>query len=555
MHNALAVKEIPEEALPQIPIPSVDEDDGVNKSLEKLLREVDYHFLNNLYVPSVNAIKFINFIKLVNGSKGEENKSPVIHMHMIDQAIANSDNLFVSFRGSAKTTALHEYVYLYIAVYGEFFDFGVVDVAMYISDTMENGVKNMRNNLEFRYNNSEFLKKYIPYTRFTDSRWEFKNIDGKSFCIRGFGANTGVRGFKEYGKRPTFCGFDDLMSDKNAESPTIIKDIRNIIYKAARQAMHPRKRKIIWTGTPFNKKDPLYKAAGSPSWHTSVYPICEKFPCSREEFRGAWEDRFNYDFVKNEYETLLDNGEIGAFNQELMLRISSEENRIVQDGDIRWFSRAALIRNLSNFNVYIVTDFAVSEKESADFSTIGVFAYNHIGQWFLIDGICKRQTMDKNINDLFQLCQMYSPKSVGVEVTGQQGGFISWIQREMVERNIFFNLASDSNGGSAGIRYTSNKFHRFSATAVPWFKLGLIYLPEEYKSDPLVREMVDELSSATTEGFKSEHDDACDLITMLTVMNAWKPSVSQTQSYNPDIGWGYGKDEEETHGGIESYLV
>jgi predicted phage terminase large subunit-like protein len=259
--------------------------------------------------------------------------------------------------------------------------------------------------------------------------------------------------------------------------------------------------------------------------------------------------------VKNEYETLLDNGEIGAFNQELMLRISSEENRIVQDGDIRWFSRAALIRNLSNFNVYIVTDFAVSEKESADFSTIGVFAYNHIGQWFLIDGICKRQTMDKNINDLFQLCQMYSPKSVGVEVTGQQGGFISWIQREMVERNIFFNLASDSNGGSAGIRYTSNKFHRFSATAVPWFKLGLIYLPEEYKKDPLVREMVDELSSATTEGFKSEHDDACDLITMLTVMNAWKPSPSQTQSYNPDIGWVLGNDEEETGGGLESYLV
>ncbi|QGH72756.1 MAG: DNA maturase B [Podoviridae sp. ctLUJ1] len=555
MHNALATKELPKEETASVMPVGINDDDGVNRSLEKLLMEVNYHFLNNLYVPSVNAIKFINFIKLVNGAKGEENKSPVIHMHMLDQAIAHSNNLFVSFRGSAKTTALHEYVYLYIAVYGEFFDFGVVDVAMYISDTMENGVKNMRNNLEYRYNNSEFLQKYVPYTRFTDSRWEFKNIDGKRFCIRGFGANTGVRGFKEYGKRPTFCGFDDLMSDKNAESPTIIKDMRNIIYKAARQAMHPKKRKIIWTGTPFNKKDPLYKAAGSPSWHTSVYPICERFPCSREDFRGAWEDRFNYDFVKNEYDTLLDNGEISAFNQELMLRISSEENRIVQDGDIRWFSRTSLIRNLPNFNVYIVTDFAVSEKESADFSTIGVFAYNHIGQWFLIDGICKRQTMDKNIDDLFKLCQIYSPKSVGVEVTGQQGGFISWIQREMMERNIFFNLASDGNGGTAGIRYTSNKFHRFAATAVPWFKLGLIHLPEEYKTDPLVRELIDELSSATTEGFKSEHDDACDLITMLTVMNAWKPSPSQTQNYNPDIGWGYNEGEDEVGGGLESYLV
>ncbi|MGL4616508.1 MAG: hypothetical protein ACRCVV_21975 [Shewanella sp.] len=530
-------------------------DTDVNLSLEKLLKEVNYAYLNTQYVPSVNAIKFINFIKLVNGSKGEENKSPVIHMHMLDQAISNSDNLFVSFRGSAKTTALHEYVYLYIAVYGDFFDFGTVDVAMYISDTMDNGVKNMRNNLEFRYTNSEFLQKYIPYTRFTDSRWEFRNLNGKSFCIRGFGANTGVRGFKEYGKRPTLCGFDDLMSDKNAESPTIIKDIRNILYKAARQAMHPRKRKIIWTGTPFNKKDPLYKAAGSKSWNTSVYPICEKFPCAREEFRGAWEDRFGYDFVKNEYETLLENGEIGAFNQELMLRISSEENRIVQDTDIRWYSRNSLIANISNFNIYIVTDFAVTAKESADFSTIGVFAYNHLGQWFLIDGICRRQSMDKNLDDLFRLSQMYSPLSVGVEVTGQQEGFISWIQKEMMQKNIFFNLASDSNSGRAGIRYSSNKFSRFAATVVPWFKLGLIHLPTEYRDEPLVKELMDEITSATTEGFKSEHDDACDLLTMLTVMNAWKPSPSRTESFSADTGWGRDLEVDDEESGINSYLV
>ena len=89
------------------------------------------------------------------------------------------------------------------------------------------------------------------------------NIEGQKTTFKGFAAQTGVRGFKKYGKRPTIALLDDLLSDKNANSDTIIADIENIIYKAVRQAMHPTKRKLIWIGTPFNKKDPLYKAVSS----------------------------------------------------------------------------------------------------------------------------------------------------------------------------------------------------------------------------------------------------------------------------------------------------
>ena len=56
------------------------------------------------------------------------------------------------------------------------------------------------------------------------------------------------------------------------------------------------------------------------------------------------------------------------------------------------------------------------------------------GQKFWLDGICKRQGMDKNIDDLFVFAQKYKPLSVGIEVTGQQEGFIPWIKSEMVDR-------------------------------------------------------------------------------------------------------------------------
>lgn len=494
------------------------------KTLEDFILEVDYAFLNKGYKPTQQAIEFITFIKLVNGAQGEENKTPVIHMDMLDNAALNDECLFVSFRGSAKTTALHEYMYLYLATYGEFFDFGEVQVAMYISDTIDNGVKSMRKNLEFRWTNSEFLQEMVPKANFTDVRWEFENVDGHKFVVRGFGASTGVRGFKEYGLRPTWCGYDDLMSDKNAESPTITKDIRNIIYKAARQAMHPKKRKIIWTGTPFNKRDPLYAAAGSKGWFTKVYPICEKFPCTREEFQGAWEDRFSYDFVKKEYDTLLENGEISAFNQELMLRIASDEDRLVPDHAMNWYSRAVLLSNKHQYNFYITTDFATSEDQKADFSVISVWAHNSAGYWFLVDGVCKRQKMDKNVEDLFELAQKYQPQSVGVEISGQQKGFVSWIQKEMMVRNQWFVLAKEKGASEPGIRPNTNKLARFNIT-VPWFLSNRMFFPKEWRAKhELMIEMEDEITNVTVEGFKSKHDDAADTISMLGVMQAWKPS-------------------------------
>lgn len=525
----------------------------VKKELEDLVNEVDYASMHTDYIPSQFALEFITFIKLVNGTDGEENKSPVIHLDMLDQVVEHDENLFVAFRGSAKTTALHEYMYLYLATYGKIPKFGEVNVAMYISDTIDNGIKSMRQNLEFRWNKSEFLQKYVPYARFTDVRWEFQNLDGKFFCVRGFGASTGVRGFKEYGQRPTWCGFDDLMSDKNAESATITADIRKIIYKAARQAMHPKKRKINWTGTPFNKKDPLYDAAGSKSWNVRVYPLCEKFPCTREEFRGGWEDRFGYDFALNEYEKLLGNGEIAAFNQELMLRIISDEDRLVQDSDIVPYDRSSVLANKDRYNFYITTDFATSEKTSADFSVISVWAYNNNGDWLWADGVCKRQLMDKTLDDLFRFAQMYKPQSVGIEVTGQQGGFIAWIQAEMIRKNIFFNLASESNKGEPGLRPNTNKMVRFN-TVLPLFKSKKIWFPKGMEKDPMMQEMMDELRNASGSGFKSKHDDFIDTVSMLSSIQAWKPSEqSAVVRQNDDGVWVSDYIEEESSNSYDVY--
>ena len=67
------------------------------------------------------------------------------------------------------------------------------------------------------------------------------------------------------------------------------------------------------------------------------------FPCSREEFKGAWEDRFSYDYVNNQYLKAKGAGQLASFKQELMLRITSEEDRLIQDSDLIWYKRSTLL--------------------------------------------------------------------------------------------------------------------------------------------------------------------------------------------------------------------
>ena len=104
--------------------------DAPKKKVEAYLNEV-YYGVDPNYVPSLFAIEFVNFIKLVNGSAGEENTTPVLHYRMLDTLASPEPNCAnMLFRGAAKTTVFAEYLFLYLATYGELPEFGRVDVAL-----------------------------------------------------------------------------------------------------------------------------------------------------------------------------------------------------------------------------------------------------------------------------------------------------------------------------------------------------------------------------------------------------------------------------------------
>ena len=247
-----------------------------------------------------------------------------------------------------------------------------------------------------------------------------------------------------------------------------------------------------------------------------------------------------------------------------MLQVTDLSTLLVEEEDIRWYDPTLVLKNKENYNFYISTDFATSTKKSADYSTIGVWAISSNNDWLLVDGQCKRQTMQENIDDLFRYVKKWNPLSVGIESSGQQGGFISIMEEMMMARNIWFTFAKKAGSKDIGIRPIKDKVHRFVTGVQPKFKQKKIWLPKPElasKISPRLKELVEEMEHELSKftlagGVKAlAHDDAIDLLNQLSEMELYAPSSvdSKTVSSITDDGliWEsvWEDDEEEFIGG------
>lgn len=489
--------------------------------------------VTNTYIPSKDALEFIAFIRACNV---EDNANAEIHYKLADKYFGKDKQVLIeAFRGSAKST-LMEWFILYIAAKGELPGFGNVSFIAFIGDSMENGVKNAFRNLAGKIDRSELLQQVLKIKRKTDSEMELENADGVELNLKGYGASTNIRGVRYKGVRPDIIILDDITTNDAITSEAIQNTINDNFYKSVIPALHPTRFKIFFIGTPISERDIIHQLSSNPEWVVHKFPICEKYPCSEEEFVGNWSDRFPYEAVKSKYDMYKAAGKAQDFAQEYMLELLDLSDLLVEEDDIRWFDPSAVLKNKSSYNYYISTDFATSTKKSADFSTIGVWAINNNNDWMLIDGQCRRQTMQENIDDLFKYVAKWKPLSVGIESSGQQGGFISILQEMMVQRNTWFQFAKKPGSKEPGIRPNKDKVHRFVTGVQPKFKQGKVWFPKPEligKGNPklseLLEEMTHELGKFTMAGGVKalKHDDAIDLLNQLSEMEVFAPSMEQ----------------------------
>lgn len=494
--------------------------------------------IENKYTPSLDALKFIGFIR---ASGNESNDSPEVHYKIADALFSPNRRdwkvLIECTRGLGKSTTV-EYAVIYAAAMGEWPGFGKVPFVVFLGASQEGNVKQFFRNVANKIERSNFISSVLKVKRVTDTELELVNADGVEMMVVGRGMSTNFRGLRsKSGDRPTLVIADDILSNEVATSDTIRNTIDTNWYNSVLPALDPTKHKIIYIGTPISDKDLLSQLKNSQTYRVERYPLCDVFPCEEKEYQSIWPDRFTYEYTLDMYKQYESAGKTQGFYQEYLLEVTDLSTLLVDEDDIKWYDPGLVVKNKSGYNYYISTDFATSSKKSADFSTIGVWAISSNNDWLLVDGQCKRQTMQENIEDLFKLVSKWKPLSVGIESSGQQGGFLSIIEEMKMQRNIWFQFAKKPGSKEYGIRPVKDKVQRFVTGVQPKFKQGKVWIPKpelikasNYPLFVLVEELVAELSKFTMAGGVAalKHDDALDLLNQLSEMEIYAPSESYT---------------------------
>ena len=505
--------------------------------VDRALDTIDLSFPN--YIPSLQAIEFFNVIRLVLG-KEPEVKNSKMHYFLVDLVFGNvTEEMFpfpkeitknlkinpkkiaiIASRRSAKSTILTAFMPIYVAITGKIPNFGKVMFWVSFGDAQHAGAKVQANTIRDLCMDSEFCKGYFEKMRFTDEECEFiRRGDGReedrAFMFKVKGASgSSVRGIRYRAKRIDILSFDDIIkSEADARSAVIMQKLNSMIYSDAESAMN-RNGKLIIINTPFTKKDPVYSALENGVWTPMCVPMCEKINegTTKEEFVGSWPQMNDYDWAMERYLDAKYGGTLREFNQELMLRIASEEDKLIKKGEIQWYSRQNILKHLSGYKVFATTDYTASNSKKGDYSGTALWAMNSVGDIFLLELSLKKDGIAEQFEHIFRFVQMYTVKygvdfvEVGVEINGQQQLNIESLRKDMQARNVYFTFARQVGKpyGSEGVSRSGRNKHNHFMRVHPLFQGHHIYFPEELADTPDMKELLEELGGITYTGLTAK---------------------------------------------------
>lgn len=531
--------------------------------IDYALDNVDLTFSN--YIPSTDALEFFNLIRILYGEDFEI-PNPKFHYFIVDMLYGNltkeqfpypkdiQDKItinprqvgIISTRGSAKSTITTLFYPLVAAIKGSLPATGPLSHILILSDSQQGGARDQAKLMAGVLEKSVFAQNWFETIRCTESEVELvrngkEPIEKRHMLIKfkgvqGGGIRSGSRNPVTGDRYGLIIGDDTIKNEADAYSETIMHNVVTALTSDAKNAMRAKNTQFILVNTPFHKRDPVYMMVESGGFTPLVTPICKEIyeGMPEDRFVGLWPDMHSYESVMSRYLDAVATGTTRAFNQELMLRVSNEEDRLVSDEMIQWYDRKMLMKLLGGYSLYITTDFTTTSAVKSDYSGIAVWAVSSNWDWFLLDLSLRKLDLDDQYNALFRMVTTWSKGNraieVGVETDGQQRAHLYALKQMMQMKNKYFTFARQkgASGSKEGIasKGAGSKHERFRYI-VPQFQNGKIYFPNELKDTEDMREALKQLKGATNTGF-STHDDFCDLISQTALIDVIPGSGEDT---------------------------
>ena len=472
------------------------------------------------YTPTIETVKFFIWM---NSYFNEENKSAESHYQLMDHVFAKYQfKGFECSRGLAKSTLIGIYTLLYLAYLGRKPGFGQVDYVLYIMDTVGQVGANFEQLIMILDDNKELGKHLqIKKSRLGDDPTLYiYNVDLKrTIYFKGRGSGQKMRGTRIGGKRPNIILLDDIENDENVESKDAREKLANWFFNAVIPAVNPNKFEIDFIGTPIHQDALLINLISSDEFKFIKLPAAEHLTLemitgeSDEKIVSAWTDRFTIDYLRSMYKLYASNNRLTSFWQEFMLQIAPKENLLYDTSKIKRYDMKDMKDNLKGLTYYISVDLAISERDTADFTALVVIGINENNDWFLVDGFYERgMKPDETMNRIFEYVMMYRPYEVVLEKVAFQTAMKTFLEREMLLRNLYFSINMVNRPNKKGSKLTVLKGFQ------PIVNMGKFWIPEEYMSN-FCAELIAEMDMITNEKILAKHDDLIDAIAQLTLVN------------------------------------
>lgn len=446
----------------------------------------------------------VNFRKVVLGTGPGEVEPAPFHYLWSDMLLSGEDHTAIEgFRESAKSQiVLRAYLLYCLAFPAEDRDYIVV---------IKNNTDQARNKLreiEQEYEaNPVFIGNRVRVREQSAGVFSVDCVDqqGKTINIRieAYGKGASIRGLSHLDRRPKIVIIDDPQDPEDARSVTVQEsDWEWFLSDVVFLGQYTR---IFLIGNNLGDKCIIERIFAASGMMEQVRFTTMRIPEITDAGESAWPAKKSVQKILSEKEDFRRLGQLDIWLREKMCQSTSEETRIFDPQDYRYFPHTTTEKIMAECNRFGVLDPASSPDAKSCYRAIVVAGCDADNNWFIADVPYGRWDSAQMIEEIFSVVIRWEIKDFGIEKGIFKQVLEPFIYKEMARRNCFFNIIPIEHAKRG------SKLERIKMLQ-PHFKAHKLWFPE---TALWLAELQSELMGVTRDAIKSLYIDLADALAML----------------------------------------
>jgi predicted phage terminase large subunit-like protein len=359
-----------------------------------------------------------------------DNPKPIPPFHDEMWKLCCSDTSKVAIaapREHAKSTAItHAYLLAMVC-------YRVKSFVLLVSDTEGQAVEFL-GDIKSELTGNDLLKERFGVHKIlkeTETNIIVQCADGHLFRILAKGSMQKVRGLKWKGKRPDLIVCDDIENDELVMNP----ERRDKFQRWFMNALMPCGSDSCWyrvVGTILHMDSMLQRLLEADSWKSLFYEA------HNPDFSVIlWPEQWPKERLLARRQEYLEQNNPEGYAQEYLNRPIAIENAFFNQDYFFDFERSDGKWLKPNLEYFAAADFAISEKERADYTAIVVGGMSPEGILHIVDARRGRWDADQIISELIATQKMWQPNIFTFETAKIDKSLYPFLIRECRRQNVF----------------------------------------------------------------------------------------------------------------------